>query len=240
MATDDVVADLSHHSWENDEAGLQVYFLACTENFKNYSGAVPDKLKLKIYGVYKQATAGDNHEVKPADDKQRAKWEEWLKFKGTTPTVAKRRYITLLRSIDPALIHVEVKEDPPPGFVETAAGEPICARCNTHAGCDLELLDDAGLPITETLNNDESLLSYDAMIAYVREVNLHLKCSFGRHVPVTPKEAKPFLLWFNHVGNGGFVPCVGGVVWAGGVGGGGEGATRRPISITRATQQGFS
>eukprot|EP00618_Florenciella_parvula_P032154 CAMPEP_0119495936 /NCGR_PEP_ID=MMETSP1344-20130328/19425_1 /TAXON_ID=236787 /ORGANISM="Florenciella parvula, Strain CCMP2471" /LENGTH=365 /DNA_ID=CAMNT_0007531575 /DNA_START=180 /DNA_END=1274 /DNA_ORIENTATION=+ len=206
MATDVVVADLAHHSWENDEDGLEVYFRACTENFKNFSGQVPDKIKLKIYGVYKQATQGDNREEKPADDKQRAKWEEWLKFKGTTPSVAKRRYITLLRSIDPKLIHVEVKEDPPPGFPETAAGEPICARCNSHAGCDMELWDEEGLPITETLNNDESLLSYDTMIAYVRRVNLHLRCEFGRHVPVTPKEAKPFMKWFHHVGNGGFTP----------------------------------
>ena len=56
---------------------------------------------LKIYGLYKQATAGDNAEKKPgfSDIVARAKWDAWTGQKGTTQDDAKQKYIDLIESL---------------------------------------------------------------------------------------------------------------------------------------------
>jgi len=72
---------------------------------------------------------------KPWSARAREKWQAWLDLKGTDTLHAKRRYITLLHSIDPTLLCVSLPERPPPGFPRTGANEPICARCNCAAGC---------------------------------------------------------------------------------------------------------
>ena len=76
-----------------------------------------------------------------------------------------RRYITLLRQLDPQLIVVEVHEAPPSGFPETSMGGAICARCNCKAGCLQPLLgsDRKSTPLETTLENDRTLLSYEGL-----------------------------------------------------------------------------
>ena len=56
---------------------------------------------LKIYALYKQATAGDNAEKKPSfsDIVGRAKWDAWEKLKGTSGDEAKQQYIDLIESL---------------------------------------------------------------------------------------------------------------------------------------------
>jgi diazepam-binding inhibitor (GABA receptor modulating acyl-CoA-binding protein) len=56
---------------------------------------------LKIYGLYKQATVGDNTEKKPgfSDLVGRAKWDAWNGFKGTSSEDAKRQYVELIQSL---------------------------------------------------------------------------------------------------------------------------------------------
>lgn len=56
---------------------------------------------LKIYGLYKQATAGDNTEKKPgfSDMVGRAKWEAWDGFKGLSSDVAMQQYVELIDSL---------------------------------------------------------------------------------------------------------------------------------------------
>ena len=56
---------------------------------------------LKIYGLYKQATLGDNAEKKPSfsDFVARAKWDAWTANKGLTQDDAKQKYIDLIESL---------------------------------------------------------------------------------------------------------------------------------------------
>ena len=62
----------------------------------------PDNVTLlKIYGLYKQATDGDNETKKPSftDMVARAKWDAWAKHEGTSPDEAKQLYIDLIASL---------------------------------------------------------------------------------------------------------------------------------------------
>lgn len=64
--------------------------------------AKPDNMTLlKIYGLFKQATAGDNTAPKPSfsDVVARAKWEAWTHYKGVAADDAKSRYITLIDTL---------------------------------------------------------------------------------------------------------------------------------------------
>lgn len=50
---------------------------------------------LKLYGLFKQATVGDNNTSKPGflDLKGKYKWEAWNELKGTTQDDAEQQYI---------------------------------------------------------------------------------------------------------------------------------------------------
>ncbi|VDK89494.1 unnamed protein product [Litomosoides sigmodontis] len=55
---------------------------------------------LELYGLYKQATMGDNTASKPwIDFKGRAKWEAWQKRKGMSSEDAKEQYIKLVQKL---------------------------------------------------------------------------------------------------------------------------------------------
>jgi len=56
---------------------------------------------LKIYALFKQATAGDVEGKRPGftDMIGRAKWDAWNALKGTTPDAAKQQYIDLIEDL---------------------------------------------------------------------------------------------------------------------------------------------
>jgi diazepam-binding inhibitor (GABA receptor modulator, acyl-CoA-binding protein) len=56
---------------------------------------------LKLYGLYKQATAGDNAGPKPgfSDLVGRAKWDAWQALKGTPAELAMQRYVDLIEAL---------------------------------------------------------------------------------------------------------------------------------------------
>ena len=56
---------------------------------------------LKIYALFKQATAGDVEGKRPGftDMIGRAKWDAWNALKGTTPDAAKQQYIDLIEEL---------------------------------------------------------------------------------------------------------------------------------------------
>lgn len=56
---------------------------------------------LELYGLYKQATVGDNNTTKPGvfDFKGKYKWESWDKLKGTSQEDAEKQYIALVDSL---------------------------------------------------------------------------------------------------------------------------------------------
>jgi diazepam-binding inhibitor (GABA receptor modulator, acyl-CoA-binding protein) len=82
-------------------ADLNADFEAAVANSKKLSERPDNSTLLKIYGLYKQATAGDNSEKKPGfgDMVGRAKWDAWNGFKGTSNDDAKQQYIDLINSL---------------------------------------------------------------------------------------------------------------------------------------------
>lgn len=82
-------------------ADLNADFEAAVANSRKLAERPDNATLLKIYGLYKQATAGDNAEKKPgfSDMVGRAKWDAWNGFKGTDSEDAKRQYIELIASL---------------------------------------------------------------------------------------------------------------------------------------------
>jgi acyl-CoA-binding protein len=82
-------------------ADLNADFEAAVANSKKLAQRPDNATLLKIYGLYKQATLGDNGEKKPGfgDMIGRAKWDAWNGFKGTASDDAKRQYIELIASL---------------------------------------------------------------------------------------------------------------------------------------------
>lgn len=76
-------------------------FEAAVAQSKNLSERPDNPTLLKIYALYKQATAGDNTEKKPGFSEvvARAKWEAWSKLKGVSTESAQQQYIELIASL---------------------------------------------------------------------------------------------------------------------------------------------
>jgi acyl-CoA-binding protein len=83
-------------------SNLQALFETAVANSKSLSERPDNSTLLKIYGLYKQATAGDNTDKKPgfSDMVGRAKWEAWNGFKGTPGDDAMQQYIDLIESLN--------------------------------------------------------------------------------------------------------------------------------------------
>lgn len=80
---------------------LKSRFDAAVTNSKKLSERPDNATLLKIYGLYKQATAGDVTEKKPGfgDMVGRAKWDAWNGFKGVSSEEAMERYVELIESL---------------------------------------------------------------------------------------------------------------------------------------------
>jgi len=80
---------------------LKARFETAVANSKKLSERPDNAALLKIYGLYKQATAGDNTEKKPgfSDMVGRAKWDAWNGFKGASSDDAMQQYIDLIDSL---------------------------------------------------------------------------------------------------------------------------------------------
>lgn len=82
-------------------ADLKAEFEAAVASSKKLSERPDNNTLLKIYGLYKQATAGDNTEKKPGfgDMVGRAKWDAWNGLKGTSSDDAMQQYVDLIKSL---------------------------------------------------------------------------------------------------------------------------------------------
>jgi diazepam-binding inhibitor (GABA receptor modulating acyl-CoA-binding protein) len=82
-------------------ADLKASFESAVAGSKNLSERPDNATLLKLYALYKQATAGDNGEKKPgfSDMVGRAKWDAWNGLKGTSADDAMQRYIDLVESL---------------------------------------------------------------------------------------------------------------------------------------------
>ncbi|SCU80577.1 LAMI_0B03026g1_1 [Lachancea mirantina] len=57
---------------------------------------------LELYGLYKQATVGDNDKPRPSgfNFKDKYKWDAWDKVKGMSQEDAEQKYIALVESLE--------------------------------------------------------------------------------------------------------------------------------------------
>jgi acyl-CoA-binding protein len=80
---------------------LKAAFDKAMADSKNLSERPDNATLLKIYALYKQATAGDNAEKKPGftDMVGRAKWDAWNTLKGTSANDAMQQYVDLIESL---------------------------------------------------------------------------------------------------------------------------------------------
>ena len=80
---------------------LKSRFDAAVAQSKNLSERPDNSTLLKIYGLYKQGTVGDNTDKKPGfgDMVGRAKWDAWNSLKGTSQADAQQQYIDLINSL---------------------------------------------------------------------------------------------------------------------------------------------
>lgn len=79
----------------------QTKFDAALANSKNLTERPDNATLLKLYALYKQASAGDNTDKKPgfSDMVGRAKWEAWSGLKGTGSEDAMQQYVDLIESL---------------------------------------------------------------------------------------------------------------------------------------------
>lgn len=82
-------------------ADLNTPFEAAVADSKNLSERPDNATMLKLYALYKQATAGDNLDKKPgfSDMVGRAKWDAWNGMKGLEGDAAKQQYVDLVESL---------------------------------------------------------------------------------------------------------------------------------------------
>lgn len=76
-------------------------FLDAAEAVQNLPNKPNDKDLLKVYGLYKQATVGDNTTDRPGmlDFKGKLKWDSWESFKGTSQEDAEQQYIAFVEEL---------------------------------------------------------------------------------------------------------------------------------------------
>ncbi|MBL0719127.1 acyl-CoA-binding protein [Piscinibacter sp. Jin2] len=82
-------------------ADLRILFEQAVAASKQLSERPDNATLLKLYALYKQATAGDAEGERPgfADFVGRAKFDAWAELKGLAPDAAMQKYIDLIEDL---------------------------------------------------------------------------------------------------------------------------------------------
>ena len=82
-------------------ADLQAAFESAVVNSRSLAERPGNATLLRLYGLFKQASAGDVTDKKPGfgDMVGRAKWDAWNALQGTTKDQAMQQYIDLIDSL---------------------------------------------------------------------------------------------------------------------------------------------
>ena len=85
------------------------FFLISSADVVKHVKELSDEKKLKLYGLYKQATIGDINIEEPGllNFKAKAKWKAWNEVKGKNKEDAKREYVELVLPLLPENIKKE-------------------------------------------------------------------------------------------------------------------------------------
>lgn len=82
-------------------ADLRILFEQAVAASKQLSERPDNATLLKLYALYKQATAGDAEGERPgfADFVGRAKFDAWAELKGLAPDAAMQKYIDMIEDL---------------------------------------------------------------------------------------------------------------------------------------------
>lgn len=162
----------------------------------------------RINAVYKQATLGDSKDTKWETPFQQRVTKIWCTYKGTPQLMAKRRFLTLLRDVDPSLLQIKDYHFVPWGFPTSAKGVRICPYSNTKKGCSRPLIDKCGNHLENELENNERLSDLARLQEWLDEAASQQRCSLGLHVPISKDMGAKFADFFARPECGGFQPYM--------------------------------
>ncbi|KAG5365841.1 Acyl-CoA-binding protein 2 [Yarrowia sp. B02] len=76
-------------------------FTAAADSVQKLPKTPSDDELLELYGLYKQATVGDNNTDRPGafNFKAKYKWDAWDKLKGKSQEEAEQEYIALVKTL---------------------------------------------------------------------------------------------------------------------------------------------
>jgi diazepam-binding inhibitor (GABA receptor modulator, acyl-CoA-binding protein) len=76
-------------------------FESAVETVKGLARDPGNEVKLRLYALYKQATAGDVSGSRPGmmNPVGRAKYDAWAKVSGTAPDAAQEQYVAMVRDL---------------------------------------------------------------------------------------------------------------------------------------------
>ncbi|KAG2209404.1 acyl-CoA-binding protein [Mucor mucedo] len=75
-------------------------FIKASEGVRELTSKPSNDDLLKLYGLFKQATLGDNETTEPTFDlKARFKWMAWADLQGMIPVEAETQYIALVQEL---------------------------------------------------------------------------------------------------------------------------------------------
>ena len=82
-------------------ADLKQQFEAAAAESRNLDERPDNATLLKIYGLFKQGSLGDNQDSRPgfSDVVARAKWDAWNALKGTSTDAAMQQYIDQIKEL---------------------------------------------------------------------------------------------------------------------------------------------
>lgn len=82
-------------------ADMKKAFEKAVADSKNLSERPDNATLLKLYALYKQASAGDAEGKRPGftDMVGRAKWDAWNELKGTAADAAMKQYVDLVEGL---------------------------------------------------------------------------------------------------------------------------------------------
>lgn len=161
-------------------------------------------LQARINAVHKQATLGDCTEADWSTPFEKTVLRMWRSYKGTPALTAKRRFLGLLRDVDPRLLHVKAYHFSPWGFPTTPKGERICPYSNSRKGCPRPIMDKYGHNLEHELENNESLAEFVNLKKWLDEVGAQQRCALGLHARISAQMGAKFSTFFSRPECGGF------------------------------------
>ncbi|MBW8731427.1 MAG: acyl-CoA-binding protein [Terrabacter sp.] len=79
-------------------------FEQAVESVKGLTTDPGNEVKLRLYGLFKQATSGDVSGSRPGftNPVGRAKYDAWARLSGTAPEAAQEQYVAIVRDLTSA------------------------------------------------------------------------------------------------------------------------------------------